>query len=318
MNIIKYINSINAGSRRVKFAFGACLFMVLTAMALNPLRLEAAFKDPGYLARPAGMGGAFTSVSGDISSAWYNPAAVTDIEQAAAIFTYSKPYLSLSEVDISMSYASYLLPLSKYGIAGLGYARFDTAGLYQESTLFLTYAYDFKYFSSGFNLKYLGRAVTTDIRTVDDSVFANGTSRSAVTMDLGFYRDMGQGFGAGLCAKNLTQPDVGYYINDPVPMELRGGVSYFFGPEDIDFLVSMDIASRNNEYNAYLGGEAFFNKRTLGARLGGNKNEVSLGGSYIYRIEKSKFDISADYSFSWPFFVEATSGSHRLSLGLKF
>ena len=286
----------------------------------------SAFKDPGFLARPIGMGGAFTAVCDDENSVWYNPAGITNIQRHAVMLTYSKPYLDLGGVDMDMSFATYIISLHQSGSLAATYASFNTSSLYQESTIMLTYAYDFGFMSAGMNLKNLGRAVTLDIRTVDDSVFANGTSKGAFAADLGLYRKWNEQLFTGICVKNFNQPDVGYAATDLVPMEARAGVAGSFkmeAPAD-ELLLSMDLSSRGKDTNAYLGAEMWFADYTMAGRLGANKNEFSLGFSYIFSIGKldlygnSGYTLETHYSFTLPMYIEGTSGSHRISIGFQF
>jgi len=289
---------------------GCSLFSLLSP-------LFSAFKDPEFLARPAGMGGAFVAVSDDINAVWFNPAGISDVARQSLLFTYSKPYLNLDGVNAGMSYASYLHPFGSNGTAAVSWANFNTADLYQENTVLLSYGYDLNFMQAGVNLTYLGRSVTTDARTADDPVFVNGTTKSAYSVDAGVLKRFDGGFSLGASAKNLTQPDVGYAANDAVPAEYRLGAAQVFSTETCDIIAALDAGYRNKEYNVYAGGEAWFLRHTLAGRLGGNRNEASIGASYLFRISDTN-TLVTHYSFSWPFSIEGSSGSHRLSLGIEF
>jgi hypothetical protein len=292
---------------------------VLNSLLLNAC-LHAAFKDPGFLARPAGMGGAFTGVADDINSAWINPAGLTNLSVPAALFTYSKPFSGLDGVDLNSSYAAYAQPFGKYGTAAASWARFATPGLYEEDSFLLSYGYNFKIFSAGASLKYLGHSVVTDERTADDTVFSNGTRKGAFSADLGLLKAWTPTFSTGLCVKNLNQPDVGFGSTDNVPAEFSAGASKYFTPKGFpaEILIAADVSYRDSVYNIHAGTEFWFLDRTVAARAGGNYNEASLGGSYYYNIPSTNLILETDYSFTLPFSVEGTSGSHRLSLGILF
>lgn len=293
---------------------------LLFIMSFMAATAGAAFKDPGFLARPIGMGGAFTAIADDVNSVWYNPAGLTNVQRNSVLFTYSKPYLELGGVDMNTAFASYVMPLRKSGAAAVTFAQFNTADLYTENTGMLSYAYDFNFMKAGLNLKYLGRAVTLDRRTVDDPVFAKGTSKSAFTADVGFFRKWDEHIFSGVCAKNISSPDVGFLDADPVPMEIRAGTAgslKMIKPAE-EMLISCDLVMRDKDINACLGSEMWFYDYTLAGRLGFNKNEASLGVSYVYNIAYSNFSIETHYSFTLPFYIEGSSGSHRLSLGFQF
>ncbi|MFH1368392.1 MAG: hypothetical protein ABII64_04615 [Elusimicrobiota bacterium] len=272
------------------------------------------------LARPIGMGGAFTAVAGDINSVWYNPAGMANINKRSVMFTYSKPYLDLDGVNMYTGYASYAMPLKKAGSIAATWTHFNTRDLYTENIAMISYAYKFDILNAGLNMKYLGRSVVLDERTIDDDVFANGTSRTAFSADLGVLRQWNKSIYSGLMVKDINQPDVGYQATDKVPMEMRIGTAGSFKmvkPAE-ELLLSCDMGLRNKVYNVYLGGEMWFNDYTLAGRIGANKNEFSLGLSYVYNLAYSNFSINTHYSFSFPFYVEGSSGSHRLSLGFQF
>jgi hypothetical protein len=299
--------------------------MKKTALLLLTLQLavsgaSGAFKDPGFLARPIGMGGAFTAIADDINSVWYNPAGIVNVERNSVMFTYSKPYLELGGVDMNTSFGSYVMPLKKSGAAAVTFTQFNTADLYTENTGMLSYAYKFDFMKAGINLKYLGRSVTLDKRTIDDPVFAQGTSKSAFTADIGVLRKWNENVFSGICVKNVTAPDVGFLDVDQVPMEMRVGTAgslKMVKPAE-EMLISCDLVMRDKDFNACLGSEMWFYDYTLAGRLGFNKNEASLGVSYVYNIAYSNFSIETHYSFTFPFYVEGSSGSHRLSLGFQF
>jgi len=266
------------------------------------------------------MGGAFTAVADDINSVWYNPAGVVNIDKHEVMLTYSKPFVDVSGVDMYTGFASYAMPVKKSGTMAITWTQFNTADLYTENEGIITFAHNFDVVKAGINLKYLGRAVTLDKRTIDDPVFASGNSKSAFSADFGVLRQWNEGLCSGLVVKDVNQPDVGYLTTDQVPMEIRLGTAgslKMIKPAD-ELLLSCDLGLRNNEYNAYIGGEMWFYDYTLAGRLGANKNEFSLGLSYVYNIAYSNFSIETHYSFSLPFYLEGSSGSHRLSLGFHF
>jgi len=263
------------------------------------------------------MGGAFVAVADDINAAWYNPAGLAGVPQQSVLFTYSKPYAGLDGVNISMAYASYLYPFRKQGTAAVSWARFDTVDLYQENTIMLSYGYDFDVIQAGVNLTHLNHAVTTDARSANDAVFAGGTSKNAVSADIGVLKRFTPTFSVGAVAKSLNQPDVGFASNDPVPSEYRIGAAKVFELSGSNITAALDAGYRNKEYNVYAGGEAWFLQNTVAARIGGNRNDASIGASYLFRMSQTS-TLKMDYSFSWPFSIEGTSGSHRLSLVLQF
>jgi len=304
------------------------LLLHLTSYTLHP-----AFKDTGWGARPAGMGGAFTAVSDDATGILFNPAGLAQLKQIELDFMYAKLYTGLDTVDLGLNYAAVVYPLKNIGSFGLSWANFISADQYREDTITLAYANSIKRLSPellfGLNMKYLRHSYTLDDRTVDDPVFAQGNARSNITADLGLWsRPIPKrlpGLSIGLLVRNITRPDVGLKTRDTVPAEIRIGGAYkinrFKSMNNI--LFALDITGRNQEWgstedklNLHLGTEAWFVNEILGVRVGGNLTELSFGFG-IKAPKKIKFDFQLDYALLWPLQIHETTGSHRVSLCIK-
>ena len=174
-NSEKMTNTIKNTNIDILKVFLKAFLVLLFTFHVSRFTSFAAFKDPGFTARPCGMGRAFTAVADDINAAWYNPAGLGFLDEQWALFSYSMPYLDVDGVDMAMSYASYMYPFGSYGTSAVTWARFNTDGLYSEDIFILTHGYDFNYLFAGFNIKYLNRAVILDKRTLNDEVFEGGT-----------------------------------------------------------------------------------------------------------------------------------------------
>jgi len=113
--------------------------------------------------------------------------------------------------------------------------------------------------------------------------------------------------------------DMGILEKDILPLEVRAGASRKVKK---DITASCDMSYRysrytmQKEFNMHLGGEAWFNYRTLAARAGLNFNEICLGGT-VRRLSNN-FGFVMDYSFVYPFTVKSSFGTHRLSVGIQF
>jgi len=301
-----------------------------------------AFLDPGWGARPTGMGGAYTSASGDSDCMMWNPAGTAQARTYQATFMYAKPYMGLDlyagsdKTDLGMNYGSALYPFRKQGAIGLGIANMTVSDLYGESMYILNLSLpvsriskffkkykskdDFGGFGSqksyvpgavkpvtyvGMNIKLLGHKYILDRYTESDPVFASGTSKSAISIDLGvlvLYKKLS----CGLSLKDLNQPDVGLKELDKVPSEMRLGCGFKFRK----FSPVMDISYRDSLLNVHLGGE--YLSGPLGMRVGGNMDEVTAGMGIDVKV------LQLDYSFIWPFAIADSYGTHRVSLMVKF
>lgn len=185
-------------------------------------------------------------------------------------------------------------------------------------------------FYVGINLKYLTHKYFWDksekfqqaAEYYNDPVVASGDSAGAVTVDLGILAKFGEKLSVGLAGKNLTQPDVGLYYEDKVPTELRFGLAYkiphWEGVSGLDFSYRLqEWGESSDKLNIHLGGEKWFAEHTYGVRLGVNKDEMSLGGSFAKGFTK-RLILQIDYAIIWSFNIADNLGSHRISTTAKF
>jgi hypothetical protein len=301
--------------------------------------LFAAFVEEDWGARPVGMGGAFTAIADDSNAPLYNPAGIVQVQWNELSAMYSQLFTGLTLYsgntttgnDIShlgQTYLSYVSRPTPYGSFGISYANFSATHLYREDTVDLTYA---KYLGDffpvldsawafGVNAKYLRHSFTLDAATVNDPVFQGGSSASAMTMDAGILwkpeEGRLEGWRVGLTGQNLTSPNIGLQSADRVPAEGRLGFAY--QSKQRPWLVpALDLTTRSGVMGVNGGLESWLFHDTLGLRAGGNNNEGSAGISYYQPLSK-KTGFRLDYSFTAPFSVEGTTGSHRLQLTVYF
>ncbi|MFH1369454.1 MAG: hypothetical protein ABII64_10060 [Elusimicrobiota bacterium] len=312
---------------------GALSVLLLTSVFHLP-SVFAAFKDPGFGTRPMGMGGAFCAVADDVNAALYNPAGVYITDTYSVGLMYAKLYAGLDDVNLGLQHAAFIMPTENKGNFGFTWAQFTSASDYREDTMILSYAKGFQVkvvpeFYAGINLKSMGHAYTLDERTIDDPVFADGNSKSALAIDLGAWAALTSNSenetALGLMLKNLNEPDVGLKTEDKVPSELRIGVKHSIAEmgSTSNFLIAADLSYRNqanekeqNKVNIHIGSEAWFFDELLGLRAGGNMNSFGAGFSIKRAISSTVMQL--DYSLLMPLSIEGTSGSHRMSVSCGF
>lgn len=323
----------------------ARIILILVILIASHLPLAAAFKNSGYGARPAGMGGAFCAVADDSNACFWNPAGLVQIECPETSFMYAKLFTGLDKVDMGLAYSSIVYPTERAGNFGVSWANFNSKNLYHEDTVVFSYARAVNEFASGLkpeiyigaNIKYLLHGFVLDKYTSDgrDSVFANGSSKWNVTGDVGILvkpnlRSI-PGLGVGLVVKSFTQPDVGLKTKDAIPSDMHLGFSYsipgfaIMNIAKVENVVStIEIGYRMQEWgdtlnkmNCSAGCECWFLNKILGIRAGANIREATAGFSLNKGLTRH-FGIRIDYAFIWPFYIQETCGSHRVSLVTKF
>lgn len=336
------VGRINKMRKFLRFIIITFIFYLQSSMFHLP-SCFAAFKDTGWSARSAGMGGAYTAVSDDSGGILYNPAGIVQAENYELNFMYAKLFTGLDAVDLGLNYGAFIIPTKIMGTFGLNWANFIAADLYREDTVTITYARNLneliKYYfkkklvpeiSFGINIKYLLHSYTLDKRTRIDPVFEHGNSKANVGIDLGIwsrpFAEKYPDFSTGFMLKNINQPDVGLKTKDTVPMEIRFALAYKLRrwSRISDVLTSIDLVYRNQQWgsnrekiNIHLGMEAWMFNKILGFRLGGNYNELSTGFS-VRLPEKLRLNLKLDYAFLWPMMIRETLGTHRVALTYKF
>ncbi len=286
---------------------------------------HAAFQDPYWTARVAGLGGAYAGISDDSAGIFYNAAGTAKAESADIQFTYAKLFAGVDEVKLSLNHLSYIRPMGSYGVLGLGWGNFTSADLYKEDTILLSYALNLKGLaekihlrgdiSAGIGVRYLRRKFDLDARSSADPVFRDGSQKQAAAVDAHVMVEPEQieGFKIGLSAKGINRPDVSYQDGEKLPMEITGGISYRWR----NITIPIDITSRNGEIKPHFGGEVKLWRERVALRIGSDKDQLGSGVGYEHRLG-TRFGIGMDYSFLWPFELANSAGSHRASVGLKF
>lgn len=300
---------------------------IMLILALTLSVAFGAFKDGGWGARPAGLGGAYTALGDDADSQMYNPAGIWQAEEYEASFMYAKLFTGLDKVDLGMNYATVVIPASNAMNIGILWAGMTSAGQYREDTFALTGAMPLTdTVSAGASLKYLNHGYTLDARTQNDPVFASGSSKGAFSLDAGAqwvaFENNRRQLMFGLSAKNVNRPDVGLKTQDIVPAEFRLGCSAaFIGKMTVTPTVDLVYRAQEwgdepDKFNVCAGCEAGFLNKLLTARVGVNVNELTAGAGYAPLIKG--ITTSIDYAFVAPIKIRESTGTHRVTLTLRF
>ncbi len=303
------------------------IFFIITLLFTCSV-VYGAFKDTGWGARPSGLSGAFTAVCDDSNACFYNPSGIAGLSRPELNFMFARFYTGLDDVNLGSGYLSFVNPLDKNFYWGINWRRFSCFNRYEEDTFLISAAITpLKLLSIGLNGKYLSHKYVLDERTKTDPVFSNGNSKGAFTFDIGALiknKTKPPFLAFGLVVKNITQPDVGLKTKDTVPCEIHVGISSKLGSLNVtrqfkleDTLFAFDIGYRDEDINYHLGVESWIYQRTFGVRLGTSSRDISLGFSYNSELFKG-FGLQIDYAFVFPYYIEQTYGTHKLSCIIRF
>ena len=282
---------------------------------------HAAFLEPYWSARVAGLGGAYTAVSDDATGIFYNPAAGVGAGKRQMDFSYSKLLTGLDGVNLALGQVAYAQPLGASSLLGVGWGHFDAANLYREDTFLVSFSQSLKplfpaypgELSVGASAKMLARDFTMTDRTSGDPVFKDGSRKNAAAIDLHLYSRPVQALSFGLTVRSINRPDIGYKSEEKLPLEVTGGLLLRWR----NLAFPLDVTSRNGELTPRLGTEASFLNGAFVARMGGDMHQVGMGFGCSRNISKT-FAVVFDYAFILPLAVQDTTGSHRTSFGIKF
>jgi len=304
------------------------LVLITITLLIFVCSSQAYFKDVGVGVRAMGMGGSYTAVADDGSAAMWNSAGLSQVKKQEVMLAYTALYAGLepslynSENDqLGYHFVSYVHPL-RSGSVGFYWNTFQSR-FYDENVFCLSYGRKLiRSLYAGINLKRAGWSVEGNEYTeLDADVPDEGTSRNGFTFDIGLLLKRGNNFSLGFSAENLLPVDVGLNTKERIPLNLRSGIAYKVNiPErfDVKLLTLLDTTYRRRDHamDVHIGTEGWFLHETAGLRFGLNSTSVTSGLSY--RTSISKLGIQIDYAFIYPFSIQETYGSHRISISLRF
>lgn len=282
-----------------------------------------AFRNLNWNTRARGLGGAYTAVSDDAGALIYNVAGLGNIDWIESNLMYSKLYTGLEQVDMDTSYAGFVYPLSygDYGTLGVDWARYCAKDLYSEDLVQIAYGYKLTdMLSVGIGVDYLYHKYVLDKYSKVDPVFANGVDKGNFGVNFGSLYMLNDYITLGFSGRNINRPDVGLKTKDIVPPEYRFGIAGMYGL----FLVPVDIYYRDQEWGqkedkiGYAIGTEYWLGEALSIRAGYNKTEITGGFTFMQIDLIPDWDIGISYALAWPLEIEETTGSHQLSITVRY
>ncbi len=323
-------------------AWALAAFLVLAWAATA----AAYFQDLGLGVRPAGMGEAFTAVADDSNAVLYNIAGLADLKMHEFNAMYSDLFSNLNaklysgETDF-LGYHNLGLAVAmppQFGNFALFWTLFNSR-LYRENTFILGYGRNLGAdlwrwlgaeeslghirLDAGLNLKFLNWEIPANEYTAANPAFNQGLSRTGVTADVGFLATLPDNVKVGMSLENFIPANVGLTIYETVPINFRLGTSYLYDwqgklPVVDSLLGAVDFTQRYGISDIRIGVEGIFLKHLFALRVGTTADQFTTGASFFTPLNYANFDLRLDYAFGYPYNVEATWGSHRFSVVLRW
>lgn len=289
-------------------------------LAASALPARAAFQYPLLSAQSAAMGGVSVYGAPEAGALFQSPASPAGLERGEAYFLYNKLYAGQESANIGQGLMAAAMP-TRAGVLGVGIANFHAAGLMDERAVSVGLARRlFGKVTGGLAVKYLHHDYLTgsDPLAASDPVFANGTSKGAVTFDAGLKAAITDGFSAGAAIRNLNSPDVGLTSEDRVPREYQAGASYDIRPWGLR--VNGDVLLRDSKIGVLkdrlvpaLGLEKRFETERVAFRVGANTEQLSAGVGI--NVGKLGFDYAFIIARN---LASDNAGTHLIGLKYRF
>ncbi|MFN3550974.1 MAG: four helix bundle protein [Endomicrobiia bacterium] len=337
----KLLNGLIQSKRKIIKNLLLLFFPITYLLSPTCCLLFSAFQSTDWSVRAESMGGVFTALSDEPSGIYYNPSGSTWAENNYIQIMYSKPFLAVEGIDISLTNIAGIFK-TKYICLGLGYGSYNVENsLYKEDTIVLNFSkkldeiYDkLPPLSLGLNFKYLTKKYIFDEEILNLEPQLRGKeSKSVVSLDFGtIYKFLDKKMSIGLNVKDFNQPNIAVLEGneDIIPMSICFGSSYNFG--DIkaglyfeDFTLGIELRYRTQNWGDEdtkifyaIGLETYLNFHTIPIRFGVNKNSFNLGFGYQGIKIAEKIAVGFGYNFGLPVGYTDTLGNHRISVDVKF
>ncbi|MFH2070581.1 MAG: conjugal transfer protein TraF [Elusimicrobiota bacterium] len=325
------------------------LAALLLLILMLPVVSEAAFEQISVGARPAGLGGAYTALSDDVYSVYYNPAGLALIPRTELTTQYSQLYMGLWDNSaLAYSFVGIAQPIKfakDFGTVGLSWLQFNSSNLYKENTMALSYGKNFRIggkplLDLGINLKSLSlgygeHEYTYDALTDDgvtwsssqgggtkraDSLFEKyGFDKSAFTIDFGARYSIFRNYRLGLMVSNITEPNIA--LDPSVDAKLSRAINLGIAHTGPNYNLGFDFMTKQfnklTDSRIAVAGEQYF-PFGLGIRASlvtGTRNLFNFSCGFGYRTDVLQLDYAIEYPLTG---IKSTLGSHRVSLIVRF
>lgn len=289
------------------------------------------------------MGDAFVAVADDVYAVHYNPAGLAQLGRPEAGASYTRLLLGLTDSsDVSDMFFGYAHPLPKAkGTVATSWEQMGLGnGLFTEQAFSLAYGRGALplgpgRLSAGFAGRWLRRGfggfpeASNSYNGIlatgrPDPVLTGRNSVSALDADLGLLYRFHRRYALGMSLRHLLQPDMALNPSDrdPVPLALALGLNYANLLSNLGVQYGTvrsptgardhDLTFAAERWFPRLGAGDFGLRGALGV---GTRNRRQVTTGLSYRAGR----MTVDYGFSlWATVPSATSGSHRVSLSLRF
>jgi hypothetical protein len=270
---------------------------------------SAAFLRIDVGARPAGLGGAFTAIADDSAGVHFNPAGLAFVEHNELSATHNNWLGEIGGESIT------LLKQTQLGVLGLNLVGLyiadikETSDKYEEA---FNTKESFSALDGAFTLSFAQKLKETlscglNFKGIYQSI--KEESGLGVAFDFGTLYRLRE-FAFGIAVQNVGSKLKIYKKAFPLPITLRGGISYKVGK----LLLAMDVSKPLKGSTCIHGGAEYKITQTLEARVGYRKGKERISGA-TFGLTLCVKNYRVDYGYIAG--DENLGSAHQLSLIIK-
>jgi len=255
----------------------------------------------GVGSRALAMGGAFTAISDDASSAYWNPAGLANVESKEILTMYGM--LSLGR---NFNWINFVMPMASGGLS-VGLINSGVSGIdaYNENDI---PAGSFDYMSNTLLVSYGKKmedkvSVGANLKIISDSL--KDSSRTGFGIDVAVITKPADKVSLGLKLQDL----IGTVGSDTIPLSISVGMAYKMYGDSLVLSADANKVSEIDSPKLRVGMEYLINEK-MSVQTGVNDGNFSFGASFGI----SMFNLAYGYVTD-PF---KTADRHLLSFGVKF
>jgi len=250
------------------------LALLFISLSVSGLQVEAGNDPPASGARSAALGGAYTAVSGDVWTQFFNPSGIAGIKSAQVGVFGEQRYLlnALNTAGLAIS-----LPLGDKQAVGLTARTFGYSA-YRENFVGLQYA---RVFYESFRLGVSLNAANTAVEGYG--------SATTFTADIGLGLTVSQKVSIGARVYNANQAKLGESIRTTIPTVISGGVAY--KPSE-KVLLTADASKHLDFPVSFRGGMEYRFVKAFAARAGVSTQPLTINAGFGINFAGLSIDIS--------------------------
>ena len=302
----------------LKQLFGISLVFLCCVLPLHSIAQDESGGQPGAFlrlgvgVRALGMGGTFTAVANDVSTAYWNPAGLSTLTLTEILGTYS-----ILSMDRTHNYVSFAVPLGSAGTIGASWINLSVNDIEGRDRFGRT-TETFSNAENAFMLSY-GYAISEQLSV--------GGTVKYLSHSLERYNSTGFGFDAGILVKlsdsfrigasiqdiySRVMWDTGSSLSETFPITARVGAAVV--PFNLPVIVGFDYEQVQDQASRLHAGVEVAIKYGTGLRLGFDDGQIAAGAFLNVPLGPNSFQV--DYSFGQDP-IDRTFG-HRASLLIRF